>query len=164
MNTQEVTDLITSKIEDEATPALILEWCERNQGKRLRQNNVPTGFEVSRRYGMTQLINTDYWTKDAVQLSYLICHSETGATVPTIEVMREKNTCYYKGLEERNAFRRELLASPKRLAQLQATIDRCKNAVSEYRASFECLAEIADYPNPERHDLERFSGKLEEKR
>jgi len=161
MTKQELVELIKNRMEDEVEPARIMAWAEANQGKVLRSNNVPKGFKVKRQYNMTHLEPED---RQFLRVGYLLAHRETGVTVPTPERLRKLSFSYYQGAEERNAYRRLLLADDTALLAQAAAVTRASRAVQEYRAAFASLGEICGFQNPEEYRLKRIAGKIEEKR
>ena len=161
----EIISFVTQRIEDETERERVLAWAEANQGKAVRSNNLPKGFIVNRQYGMTHLETPDYSPSHGHNgSSYHIAYTEKGATVPTPDKLKELSAAYFRGADERNAYRREFLADPKRFQATAAAVVRTRRAVAEYRAALVELEQVTEYPCPERYALADLAGVIQEKR
>ncbi len=165
MTPKQLTKLINSRLEDEETPARVMAWAEANQGKPIRSNNVPDGFRVVRQYGMTDLQTLDYARSHGHKgAAYLVAHRETGATVPTPATLRDLACPHYRGIEERNAWRRKMLANPAELETIAKAISRTQRAVNKYRKAQEALEALTDHPRPDWIILRDAAGVIKEAR
>lgn len=128
----------------------MLSWCAERQGQRLRSNALPDGFRLYRIAGMTCLETLSYrMPKQEGGSSYLVAYAEKGVEVPTPEQFRELNPPYYRGVEERNGYRRALLADPARIWQLAQAITAVQRAKATLNRAIARLKPLVEYPNPE---------------
>jgi len=137
MTIEQYRALIQQGMEDETTPALVAEWAGSNKGRALRKDNIPDGYVIKKCFGMTHLETLDYLrTGGRTGYSFLLDYSETHVQVPGVEKLRELNTCYYVGREERNKERRALLDDPKRLQHEADVIKQYQDATAAFQETF----------------------------
>lgn len=165
---------IESRLENEAIPAAVLEVARELAGKpvNIRQLsklpklngyafNRPNEWRIRKGYGMTHLETSAYsanekshhaprWgaTDDAEKFSFLLCHRETGATWPDVERFREQGSPYYRGTDDRNLIRRELIGSPDTLDAAAAAIRDVVKAQAALKAAREALHAFTEYGKP----------------
>jgi len=164
---EDLRQFITAATEDRTMPDAVSEWCAKNAGKVLRGNNVPPGLSVSRRYGMTQLVSQDYFRSEGnAGYSFLLSYKEVGVVVPTVTELRGMNTCYYFGLEDRNAKRLALVNDADKLNTLLYAVQELSTAAANYRRAVGVFEEVCNYPDgvPDYYALRKLAGWIEERR
>lgn len=178
MKTHELVDIIGGQIEDENTPAMMLSWTAAREGKPIRSNNIPAGFQLRREFGMTHVETPDYRaTGGRKGVSYQLAYTDTGAVWPAPSTgeelpgktrgLRELNPCYYRGREERNGLRRALLSDSLELEKVSAAVTAVRRAVESYRKAVMALEEVTAYgekASPDRYLLQDLAGIIKEER
>ena len=154
---------LNSRLEDERPPALIRAMCEKHQGKVLTKRHVPDGFHIRRQYEMTHIENDGCWQKDTPLHSFIVGWRETNVIIPDPETMRENNTHAFKGREERNAARREMLADDDHRRTLLIAINKVRSAVQSYRDAIERLEILSPPHYTDSCEIGRLAGRIQEK-
>lgn len=125
----QVKAALESQLEDTEIPAKVLAWVEKNQGKKLRTNNVPEGTSISHSYGSTRLVTEDYYRHQGNKgFCFSVSGEVTHVVVPTPEEWQSKNIRYYRAAEERNSKRREVLDSSENLERVTHLLNSVADA------------------------------------
>ena len=166
MTTEEMRTWLQGQMEDEIVPAAVLAWVARYAGKPLRVTMLPelpvvlVKCEVA---GMMHIESPEYRSsKGREGLSFLVYYSGRNRTIPTAAEFAERNACYYRGRQERNAERRAVLASDAPVGALAHAVSRVQDAVAEYRAAVAALQGL-DF-DADRWALERLAGVISERK
>ncbi len=164
---EEVRQIVTSQLEDEATPAQILAIVKTLEGKTLNARHLaafpsgPDRWYFRKEYGMTSLTECAYRRQESPCFNFLLGHSETGV-VWNAETFVSKNTCWFEGATKRNEKRHEAL-KPSNLAKMAETmnaIEAAKAAFNEAKAAFVDLTEYDAPFSPDDHSFrETLMGK-----
>lgn len=151
-----VKETLENRMEDMTIPNLMLEWCEANQGKKLRKNNLPDcDANIRKAFGQTHLENMEYWrTSGSKGWSFLIAYDEKNVVIPSPEWFREKNPAYFRGAEDRNSKRREILGDIPRIRKISEALRKCKEAQDAHESAQIELGKImADAAHCDNHYL-----------
>lgn len=151
----ELRALIESRIESTTNRQSMLSWANHNQGKQLRSNNLPNDMFIRRQFGMTHVCRSIVGSPD---ITYLIHYQETGAVVPTPFRLKTRNPAYFKGIDERNCERNDILNDEDKLFRLSCAVDRMQTAIVDYERAVVNLKEVnieSDYLA-----VEKYAGKL----
>lgn len=154
MTANKLKELVESCLENESEPAGMLAWAERMAGRKLTKAMIPADYVISKNYGMTQLVRIVQQPAEQERYSFLLRHHTVNVLVPDVETFKELNSQYYRGLQERNGYRRELLDDGRLLLLTKAMndyidgwvrLERVKDKFNEYTA----------YPFPDNSMLKR---------
>lgn len=160
-------EFISSRWEETSTRDAFTKACETHQGKLLTKNflkSLPSGHDwrIFRQYNMTHIQDLDYiMQRGSAGYSFLIAHQETNVLVPSPETLADLNAPYFRGTDERNALRKQILENPetcKQVSELLQRIRRAKRAFDKARAALAPFIAFRAPLAPDRYDLEKLLG------
>lgn len=134
MTILQIRDLVKSKLEETSKAELLLDWCEKNQGKRLTVKNCPEGFKISKQYTMTHLVelvtHPQYGYLWPNGINFLLGHKTVNVLIPTPTEFSRLNSCYLSAAYARNEKRLNFLDSEARMTKVNIILNNFIHALN----------------------------------
>jgi len=159
MTTKELRKFIESMMEDETIPREVLKWVEKMQSKKVRANNLPAGYKKKIIAGMTYL-QENWFTSITTDHQFLLSYDTVNVVCPSPNEFKEHNTCYYKGRQERNTNRLDILNDHAALSLLAKKITQIRVLRSKFNVAskeLDDMLEIGDGYSADRYEVRELT-------